>query len=88
MNFKAFLDSINTHKIFGIGVGTAIASTALIVAKPFLDSYAMAHLGAAAPIATWYVDGAANAAMAALPPAILAAGFGRPPNVPKGAVST
>jgi hypothetical protein len=87
MNLRAFFNSLNTHKVFGVGVGTALASTAAIVARPFVDSFAAQHLGAAAPIATWYMDGVANAAMAALPPAILAAGFGRPPNVPPGPVA-
>lgn len=88
MNFTAFLNRLNTHKIFGVGVGTALGSIAVLAGQHYVDTSVIPHLGAAAaPWASLMYDGLlVPSAQAALPPAILAAGFGRPPNVPPGPV--
>ncbi len=81
-----WLTSLNTHHIFGIGVGTAMTSIATIIAAPYANAYVTAHahsfggdVGAA--VLTGYINFAVTAAQAALPPAVLAAGFGKPPNI-------
>ena len=93
MNFLTrALNSLNTHHVFGIGLGTALGSVAVVAVDPSV-SHAIASTGAhgtvgplAAGIAAAWWQTAVASAHAALPPAIIAAAFGRPPNVPSGPV--
>ncbi|MDB5069643.1 MAG: hypothetical protein JWM87_754 [Candidatus Eremiobacteraeota bacterium] len=93
MNIAAALNRLNSHRVFGIGLGTALSSVAILAADHSV-SQQIAHVaashGAVGPIAAdvagaWWSTAVASA-QAALPPAIIAAAFGRPPNVPAGPV--
>jgi hypothetical protein len=88
---RAEIDKLNTHKIFGVGVGTALGSFATIVAAPHVTAIIGAHPSlaggpAGVAVVTNLIGNAVAAAWAALPPAVLAAGFSRPPNVPSGPI--
>jgi len=90
---KRFADSLNNHRVFGVGLGTALGSLAIIAANGTVSS-AIAHVGAhgsigplAADVAGAYWNTTVASAQAALPAAIVAAAFSRPPNVPAGPVS-
>lgn len=85
MNIGAWLRKLNTHKVFGVGVGTAFGSLAVITLGPKAQvAIDAAHV---APIlkttADVYIQAAINGAQAVLPPAILAAAYGRPPTIPQ-----
>jgi hypothetical protein len=83
----AFLNAANTHTVFGVGLGTAFGSLALITFGPMLVTSLTVHAPTAASILTPFLNVAIAAAQAALPPAILAAAYGRPKNVPVGPVA-
>ncbi len=90
---KRLADSANTHHVFGVGLGTAFGSLAIIAANGTISS-AIAHVGAhgtigplAADVAAAWWSTTVASAQAALPAAIVAAAFGRPPNVPAGPVT-
>lgn len=82
----AFLNSINTHHVFGVGVGTAVASITLLAAQPALDAWASDLGHWYGPVIHAWIDVAAACAKASLPASILVAGFGRPPQIPPGPV--
>jgi len=90
---KRFADGLNTHHVFGVGLGTALGSLAIIAANGTVSS-AIAHVGAhgsigplAADVAGAYWNTTVAAAQTALPAAIVAAAFSRPPNVPSGPIT-
>ncbi len=78
---NSFLRNLNTHRIFGVSVGAGLLSVATVLAKPWLDM-AVGHLGPDAGLATQLVTIANGAAWTTLAPAILAAGYSRPPTIP------
>lgn len=90
--FAPALNRLNTHHVFGIGLGTALGSVAVLAANAPVQ-HALGSVGAhgvvgplAADVAGAWWNTAVVSAQAALPPAIIAAAFGRPPNVPAGPV--
>jgi hypothetical protein len=92
-NIIAALNAINTHHVFGIGVLTGALAIAVDAAAPAARLYLGAHathFGGAisAQILLSYINVAQSWATATLPPALFAAAFGRPPNVPAGPVIT
>lgn len=83
----AFFNALNTHHVFGIGLGTALGGIAALALKTPIDAQITAHAGVSAPLIQQYVDGALN--QYAQPALIIGAGLlgaGRPFNVPSGPV--
>lgn len=82
LSANALLARLNTHHVFGIGLGTALTSFATIAFGPTLDAYLGAHAPGIAHAVSPYLNAAIDGAKDALPPAIIAAAFSRPPNIP------
>lgn len=89
MNFdlNAMLDRLNTHTVFGVGLGTAMASLGTIVFGPMVDQWLGTHQPMLSHAVSPFIAVAITMAQGALPPAILAAAYGRPHNVPAGPVA-
>jgi hypothetical protein len=87
----AFLNAINTHTFCGVGLVTGGIAIPILAAAPLARAYIGAHpnkFGGVVGVHVMfaYINIATSWATAALPPALLAAAFGRPPNVPAGPV--
>lgn len=76
---RALLVRLNSHRVFFVGMGTGIASIAILGAQHQLD--AIAHASTALRIARFWIDGLAQVAWVAITPALIAAGIGRPTTV-------
>lgn len=88
---RDFLNRINTHRVCGVGLLTGGIAIPILAAAPLARAYIGAHPNkfggvVGAQIAFAYINIATSWATAVLPPALLAAAFGRPPNVPSGPV--
>ncbi len=87
IDVNAFLNRLNTHTVFGVGLGTAMVSLATIVFGPIIEQATFTHAPLLAAAVTPMINVAIVAAQGALPPAIIAAAYGRPHNVPAGPVA-
>lgn len=84
---RTALTALNTHRIFGVGMVTGGVSIAILVTAPIARVYIGAHpsrfggiIGAQTLLA--YINVATEWATAVAGPALIAAGFGRPINIP------
>lgn len=82
MTINEALTKLNTHTVFGVGLGTALTSVATIVLGPMVDTWLGTHQPRLSHVTSPFINIAIATAQAALPPAILAAAFGKPRNIP------
>ena len=84
---KAFADRANTYRNFWLGfVGGSLFIFAIGAREAGFSLWATSHLGVFGGIAIAFVDGAAAVGVLVVWPFLVAAAFGRPPNVPPGPV--
>lgn len=91
MNFlTAWFNRLNTHTVFGIGLGSALVGVASLASQHGIDATIRAHVPGATGILTQALIDQQIQTLAAPVAALGAvlAGVGRPPNVPAGPVLT
>lgn len=89
MNFLTrFLNNLNTHSVFGVGLGSALVGIAALAGQHGIDATIQAHVpGATGILVQGIIDQQiSNLAVPVVTIGTVLAGVGRPPNVPAGPV--